>query len=62
MLFNARTGSSRDSLFGVLNLTRTSVGRKLLRSQLVSPSNDAKTLNTRLDCVSELLVRPEVCA
>ena len=102
LLANARTGSPTDSVFGIINHTKTAVGAQFLRSQvrggvrdanraagnssssvrshtrahdththrcrwraapplrsppaqLLSPVNDAATLNTRLDSVTELL-------
>lgn len=60
LLANARTGSARDSLFGVVNRTQTAVGTRLLRAQLVSPVNDLFTLNTRFDAVEDLLAHAPV--
>lgn len=51
----APRGAGDGSLFGVLNHTKTSVGARLLRAQLLSPCTDGPTLTTRLDCVAELL-------
>lgn len=55
LLSNARTGDAKGSLFGVMNHTRTSVGTRLLRSNILSPCNDLPTLHARLDAVDALL-------
>jgi len=36
---NTRTGSQKDSLFGVLNFTKTAVGASLLRKNVLNPSS-----------------------
>lgn len=55
LLVNARTGDQKASLFGVLHHTRTTVGTRLLRANILSPCNDLVTLHARLDAVSALL-------
>lgn len=55
LITNARTGSQRQSLFGVVDRTKTAVGARLLRATLLCPSNDLSTVNARLDAVDELL-------
>ena len=40
LLFNIKTQSTKDSLFGILNHTHTNVGKRLLRSFLLTPSAD----------------------
>jgi DNA mismatch repair protein MSH4 len=55
LLTNARTGESKGSLFGVMHHTRTTVGTRLLRSNILSPCNDLPTLHARLDAVDALL-------
>ena len=62
LLVNARTGDHKASLFGVLNHTRTSVGTRLLRANILSPCNDLPTLNARLDAVAALLGAEETYA
>ncbi len=39
---------------------QTTVGCRLLRANLLSPINDIPTLETRLDCVQELLEHPDM--
>lgn len=55
LLTNSRTGDSKASLFGVLHYTRTAVGTRLLRANILSPCNELATLHARLDAVSALL-------
>ncbi|XP_075011605.1 mutS protein homolog 4 isoform X2 [Calonectris borealis] len=48
------------TLFGVLNYTKTPGGSRRLRSNILEPLVDAETINTRLDCVQELLQDEEL--
>ncbi|KAM6262320.1 mutS protein homolog 4 isoform 6-T6 [Porphyrio hochstetteri] len=48
------------TLFGVLNYTKTPGGSRKLRSNILEPLVDAETINTRLDCVQELLQDEEL--
>lgn len=60
LLHNARTGTAKGSLFDIINKTKTTVGSKLLRSNLVAPLVDITTLDTRLDCVEEVLSKEQL--
>ncbi len=51
---NRAQGGSRHTLFGVLNLTRTPMGARLLRDWLGEPLLDAAAIEARLDGVAEL--------
>ncbi|KAG0239065.1 MutS protein msh4 [Mortierella sp. GBA43] len=51
---NLSTRDDKETLFGVLNQTLTPMGRRLLRSNILQPLTDERTINTRLDCVQEL--------
>lgn len=63
ILVNARTGDPKASLWGILSPNvKTSAGSRLLRSSLIQPSNDLATIETRQDCMSELLHREEALA
>jgi DNA mismatch repair protein MutS len=53
-LFESSSGDAKDTLLGVINRTRTSMGARLLRSWLVRPSIDANEIELRLDAVAEL--------
>ncbi|NXD17225.1 MSH4 protein, partial [Nothocercus nigrocapillus] len=48
------------TLFGILNYTKTPGGSRRLRSNILEPLVDAETINTRLDCVQELLQDEEL--
>ncbi|XP_063249675.1 mutS protein homolog 4-like isoform X5 [Prinia subflava] len=48
------------TLLGVLNYTKTPGGSRRLRSNILEPLVDAETINTRLDCVQELLQDEEL--
>lgn len=55
LICNAKTGKQKESLFGVINNTKTVIGERLLRSNILRPSTDKVTINTRLDLVEDLL-------
>jgi len=50
--------ASKNSLFGVVNHTKTSVGSRLLRSSIMQPSADKTTIDMRLDTVDMLRTVP----
>ena len=51
---NLRDGSKKDTLFAVLDCTKTAPGNRLLRRWLESPLVDVAAINRRLDAVEEL--------
>ena len=51
---NLRDGSKKDTLFDVLDCTKTALGNRLLRRWLESPLVDVTAINRRLDAVEEL--------
>lgn len=51
---NLRDGSKKDTLFAVLDFTKTPLGNRLLRRWLESPLVDVTAINRRLDAVEEL--------
>ncbi len=51
---NLRDGSKKDTLFAVLDCTKTAPGTRLLRRWLESPLVDVAAINRRLDAVEEL--------
>ena len=55
LISNSKSGNQKDSLFGVINYTKTVVGARLLRATLLRPLTDITTLETRLDLVETLL-------
>jgi DNA mismatch repair ATPase MutS len=57
LLSNAHNPASVQSLYGVLNHTKTPSGARLLRSNILQPSCDAETIHLRQECVKALLPR-----
>ena len=55
LLVNAKTGKVKDSLIGAIDCTKTTVGSRLLRSNLMSPPARVDTINTRLELVDLFL-------
>jgi DNA mismatch repair protein MSH4 len=55
-------GRRGNSLFKMLNSTKTAAGARLLRGSLLQPLTDIATIEGRLDCVEELLQQPEMLA
>ncbi len=51
---NLRDGSKKDTLFAVLDCTKTAPGNRLLRRWLESPLVDVTAIDRRLDAVEEL--------
>ncbi|KAG9145174.1 hypothetical protein Leryth_008959 [Lithospermum erythrorhizon] len=49
------TNNKKRSLFHMLKSTRTVGGTRLLRANLLQPLKDIETINTRLDCLDELM-------
>ena len=52
---NLREGSKKDTLFAVLDFTKTPLGTRLLKRWLENPLVDINAINRRLDAVSELV-------
>ena len=51
---------SSQTLYGILNRTKTPGGAKLLRSTILQPSCDSDTINLRYDCIEEILNNEEL--
>ena len=51
---NLRDGSKKNTLFEVLDFTKTPLGNRLLKKWLESPLIDVTAINRRLDAVEEL--------
>ncbi|KAF8941708.1 MutS protein msh4 [Haplosporangium gracile] len=54
LTMNLSNQNDKDTLFGILNETLTPMGARLLRSNILQPLTDERTIQTRLDCVQEL--------
>jgi DNA mismatch repair protein MSH4 len=55
LLVNAKTAKVANSLIGCIDRTKTTVGSRLLRSNLMSPSSSIGTIQTRLELVDIFL-------
>ncbi|KAL1194582.1 DNA mismatch repair protein MSH4 [Cardamine amara subsp. amara] len=49
------TSNKKRSLFQMFKTTKTIGGTRLLRANLLQPLKDIETINTRLDCLDELM-------
>lgn len=49
-----RDGSKKDTLFGILDCTKTPMGSRVLKRRLENPLLDVAAINRRLDAVEEL--------
>lgn len=52
----------KTSLFAVLNHCLTRIGKRTLRSTVLQPPCSVPDIETRLDCVTELVKKPEMLA
>lgn len=55
LLANSKTGKARNSLVGTIDFTKTTVGSRLLRTNLMSPPTNVDTTNSRLELVDTFL-------
>jgi DNA mismatch repair protein MSH4 len=55
LLTNAKTGKTRNSLVSTIDCTKTTVGSRLLRTNLMAPPCRIDTINARLDLVDTFL-------
>jgi len=55
LLVNSKTGKTRDSLIGCIDHTKTTVGSRLLRTNIMSPPTNVNTIRSRQDLVETLL-------
>ncbi|KAK2193937.1 hypothetical protein NP493_4g02025 [Ridgeia piscesae] len=60
LLQNTRDVKSDHTLFGTLNYTRTPMGARLLRCNILQPPNNLETVSMRLDAVAELTDNEEL--
>jgi DNA mismatch repair protein MutS len=61
-LLEASDGSTRNSLFGVMDATVTPLGARLLRQWLLQPLLDSGAIRARQDAVAALMDAPETRA
>eukprot|EP00980_Cylindrotheca_fusiformis_P009927 scaffold2195_cov132-Cylindrotheca_fusiformis.AAC.11 len=55
LLTNAKTGNSKNTLIETIDCTKTTVGSRLLRTNLIAPPSRIDTINARLDLVDTFL-------
>ena len=55
LLTNAKTGKVKNSLISTIDCTKTTVGSRLLRTNLMAPPCRTDTINARLDLVDTFL-------
>lgn len=60
LLQNMRDATSKQTLFDILNFTKTIGGCRLLKSNILQPLNDEETIRLRLDAVAELIEKGDV--
>ncbi|MDR1260271.1 MAG: DNA mismatch repair protein MutS [Oscillospiraceae bacterium] len=60
ILENSHTKGKRGSLLGVLDKTKTAMGKRLLRKYLVRPLVNVALINKRLSAVEELIKNPTI--
>ena len=59
LLVNSKTGKVRNSLIGTIDCTKTTVGSRLLRTNIMSPPMRVDTVNSRLDLVDLFMKNEE---
>ncbi|KAI9697615.1 MAG: MutS protein msh4 [Candelina mexicana] len=59
LIQNLQDAKSRDCLFGLLNQTLTPMGSRLLRSNILQPLTEVKTLESRFDALEELTTKED---
>ncbi|XP_077981944.1 mutS protein homolog 4-like [Glandiceps talaboti] len=60
LIRNAGDVKSEHTLYGVMNYTKTPVGARMLRSNILQPPCDLETITLRQDCVTELTENEEM--
>jgi DNA mismatch repair protein MSH4 len=55
LLVNSKTGKAKHSLIATVDCTKTTVGSRLLRTNLMAPPTRPETINTRLELVEMFL-------
>jgi DNA mismatch repair protein MSH4 len=60
LVSNVCDGNQKESLFGVLNKCKTKVGARFLKAQIMTPSAELETLNTRHAIIGVFLKDPQL--
>lgn len=56
LIKNIRDGGKEGSLYGILDITRTSMGSRMLKEWIINPLLSRDEIEKRLDAVEELLI------
>ncbi|KAK8125173.1 DNA mismatch repair protein Msh4 [Apiospora kogelbergensis] len=60
LMQNIQNAMSKDCLYGILNETLTPMGSRMLRSNILQPSTQVRTLTRRYDALDELAVKEDM--
>ena len=60
LISEIRSGNQKDSLYGAINMTKTVVGARLLKSNILRPLTDISTLESRFDVIELFLRNPPI--
>ena len=60
LIQNIQDAKSHDCLFGIMNVTLTAMGSRLLRSNILQPSTQADILTQRYEAVEELTTKEKM--
>lgn len=60
LIQNLQNAKSKDCLYGLLNQTLTPMGARVLKSHLLQPSTDSKTIENRYEALAELESKEDV--
>ena len=60
LIQNIQNAMSKDCLYGILNETLTPMGSRMLRSNILQPSTQVRTLTRRYDALDELAVKEDM--
>jgi DNA mismatch repair protein MSH4 len=60
LIQNLTNTKSKDCLFGLMNVTLTPMGSRVLRSNILQPSTQEDLLKHRYDAVEELTMKEEM--
>jgi DNA mismatch repair protein MSH4 len=60
LIQNLQKSNSKDCLFGLLNETRTQMGARFLRSNILQPSTDTEKIQQRYDALAELTTKEQM--
>lgn len=60
LIYSLQSVNEKHSLYRLLNYCITGVGKRHLRANLLEPSSNREVLETRLNCVAEMLAKSDL--